>query len=218
MWDCVCDCGNHVTVRGSHLTNNRIKSCGCLRHRYTAQDLSKKRFGKLTVIELHERRKNNIIWKCKCDCGNITYVYSCHLRSGHTKSCGCAIYEFLHSIERIEKMSGKNSPFWLGGISFEPYCQKFNEEFKERVREFFNNECVLCGATQTGEKLSVHHVEYNKQACCDGKPVHFAALCHPCHSKTNRNGRDRWENIFHRIIDEIYEGKSYYTKEEYYIS
>ena len=51
-------------------------------------------------------------------------------------------------------------------------------------------------------------------SCCDEKPVHFAALCGSCHSKTNRN-RERWESMLHRIIDEIYNGKSYYTKEEY---
>ena len=51
-------------------------------------------------------------------------------------------------------------------------------------------------------------------ACCHGKPIHFAALCHKCHSKTNYN-REYWECILHRIIDEIYNGRSYYTKEEY---
>jgi hypothetical protein len=35
-----------------------------------------------------------------------------------------------------------------------------------------------------------------------------------CHSKTNKD-RERWESMLHRIIDEIYDGKSYYTKDEY---
>jgi len=30
----------------------------------------------------------SFVWKCKCDCGNITDVCVGHLRSGHTKSCG----------------------------------------------------------------------------------------------------------------------------------
>lgn len=110
---------------------------------------------------------------------------------------------------------GKNASNWRGGISFEPYCPKFNDEFKERVRLFFKRECIICGKSEydSHEKLCVHHVEYNKQACCDGKPVHFAALCRSCHSKTNGN-REWWEDIIHRIIDEIYDGRSYYTKEE----
>ena len=29
-WKCECDCGNKKEVRGSHLTSNKIRSCGCL--------------------------------------------------------------------------------------------------------------------------------------------------------------------------------------------
>lgn len=115
-----------------------------------------------------------------------------------------------------EGRSGENAPNWQGGISFEPYCPKFNENLKERVRLFFENRCVLCGkpAKEDGRSLSVHHVEYDKQACCNGKPVHFSALCRSCHMRTNFN-REQWEAIIHRIIDELYDGRSYYTKEEY---
>ena len=28
-------------------------------------------------------------WRCRCACGAIVIVYGIHLRSGHTKSCGC---------------------------------------------------------------------------------------------------------------------------------
>jgi hypothetical protein len=112
--------------------------------------------------------------------------------------------------------TGPESNLWKGGISFEPYCPKFNKDLKERVRSFFDYECIMCGKTtkENGINLCVHHVEYDKLACCHGKPVHFASLCHRCHSKTNHN-RERWEAMMHRIIDEIYNGRSYYTKEEY---
>lgn len=49
-----------------------------------------KKFNKLTVIEECDFRKDHKkVYKCLCDCGNITYVIGCHLRSGNTKSCGC---------------------------------------------------------------------------------------------------------------------------------
>lgn len=123
-----------------------------------------------------------------------------------------------HTPETIAKMSGKNCHLWRGGISFEPYCPKFNNDLRRRVRAFFEHRCVLCGKTESDNRmgLDVHHVEYNKSACCDGKPVHFAALCHSCHSKTSASSsRDWWENVMHRIIIEIYDGRSYYTKEEW---
>jgi len=53
-------------------------------------DLTGKRFGKLTAIEpLKERKNKRIVWKCKCDCGNYTKVLSTYLKNGDTKSCGC---------------------------------------------------------------------------------------------------------------------------------
>ncbi|RGF93308.1 hypothetical protein DXA02_07485 [Ruminococcus sp. AM54-1NS] len=30
MWNCKCECGNYVTVRGTSLTGGITKSCGCL--------------------------------------------------------------------------------------------------------------------------------------------------------------------------------------------
>lgn len=119
-------------------------------------------------------------------------------------------------IMQSENRIGELASNWRGGISFEPYCPKFNQDLKERVRTFFDNACITCGKTakENGKALSVHHVEYDKSACCDGEPVHFAAMCHRCHSKTNFD-RERWEAMMHRIIDEIYDGRSYYTKEEY---
>ena len=112
--------------------------------------------------------------------------------------------------------SGEKNHNWKGGISFEPYCPKFNHDLKERVRSYFDYKCVICGKTteENGRELSVHHVEYDKMACCHGKPVQFAALCHKCHSITNFD-REYWEAMLHRIIDEIYNGRSYYTQEEY---
>lgn len=53
-------------------------------------NLSGKRFGKLVVVsESEERRNGRVMWNCLCDCGNSCVVRSCHLISGHTKSCGC---------------------------------------------------------------------------------------------------------------------------------
>ena len=59
-----------------------------------------KKFNNLTVLEETEQRTNsgNKVYKCLCDCGNITYVSGVDLRKNRVKSCGC-----LHST--INKLS-----------------------------------------------------------------------------------------------------------------
>ena len=64
-------------------------------------DLVNQRFGKLIAIEpTNKRVDKKIIWRCFCDCGNEWFVSSAHLKSGHTKSCGCLKKEtsFVHGM------------------------------------------------------------------------------------------------------------------------
>lgn len=60
-------------------------------YRKKKRDLSGKKFGYLTALEdvgVHGNTEWRS-WKCKCVCGEITYVGSSNLRNGHTQSCGC---------------------------------------------------------------------------------------------------------------------------------
>ena len=52
-------------------------------------DLAGQRYGKLTVLSPAENVGGRTAWLCRCDCGRETVVKTHHLRSGHTKSCGC---------------------------------------------------------------------------------------------------------------------------------
>lgn len=117
--------------------------------------------------------------------------------------------------KRIGDMErGDKCHLWRGGISFEPYCVKFNNEFKERVRAFFGYICQGCNAPQNGERLHIHHVNFRKDACCaeDVIPL-FVPLCRSCHGKTQFN-RDYWQEYFTEMITSKYDGKCYFTKEE----
>lgn len=120
------------------------------------------------------------------------------------------------SDETRRKLSGENNHCWKGGISFEPYCVKFNKEFKERVRSFFGRKCVVCGMGEAdlGYSVFVHHVNYDKGVCCNNNIPLFVTLCNTCHGRTNKN-REQWEETFTALIREEYNGKCYYSKEEY---
>jgi hypothetical protein len=52
-------------------------------------DLSGKTFYRLTVIERVFDGKQNVRWKCLCECGNETISITGNLISGKHKSCGC---------------------------------------------------------------------------------------------------------------------------------
>ena len=65
-----------------------------------------KRFGRLIAIERAYGIKKGTIYRCKCDCGNETYVSKNHLVDGNTKSCGCLERE-LKSKRFLKDLTGK---------------------------------------------------------------------------------------------------------------
>jgi hypothetical protein len=108
---------------------------------------------------------------------------------------------------------------WYGNVKHydsPQYCEKFDKDFKNRVRAYWGYRCVECGTetTQSGRSLCVHHVHYDKKMCCNGSPKDVVPLCQSCHNATINN-RDYWEDHF---TDMIYqsssEGKCFFTKEE----
>ena len=103
-----------------------------------------------------------------------------------------------------------------GFLTKKRYCLKFNDNLKNRVRLFFNNVCFLCGKTtlENGKNLSVHHVNYDKMVCCNDVLPLLVPLCHSCHSKTGTN-RTNWSEYFEGRLEMEYDGKCFYTKDEY---
>lgn len=105
-WDCICDCDNQITVEGTSLKSGTTKSCGCLRtesNHKKAIDLIGQKIGRLTALEqLPERQNEHIVWKCRCDCGNIINVQGYSLKTGNTTSCGCYKSDKLREINTID--------------------------------------------------------------------------------------------------------------------
>ena len=110
--------------------------------------------------------------------------------------------------------TGENNSNWNGGTTFFPYCPKFDEDLKEKVRTYFNRECYLCGKTEKDNKtkLSVHHANYDKMVCCNDIEPLFVPLCKSCHAKTHgKNGKNKeyWEEFFTISLKCLTKGKCF---------
>jgi len=61
---------------------------------FNFQDLTEKRFGRLTVIRPHHKTYyGSTYWTCVCDCGTQKEIKGESLRSGAVVSCGCFLRE-----------------------------------------------------------------------------------------------------------------------------
>lgn len=62
------------------------------------RDLTNMRFGRLVALDPTGRDSHGyIIWRCKCDCGNETFVSSRYLVGNGTTSCGCYAKEIARN-------------------------------------------------------------------------------------------------------------------------
>lgn len=90
----------------------------------------------------------------------------------------------------------KESPYYYKGIDEEKYPLEFNNALRNQIRIRDKYHCQLCGQVCTEKKLSIHHIDYNKQ---HNTQDNLISLCASCHAKTNRN-RKYWVNYFSNIM------------------
>ena len=91
-----------------------------------------KKFARLTVIRMSNKKlRDELLYECKCICGEITYQTAHALKSGHVKSCGCLQREKASEIVQKqiinntkpdmfenEKMMKTNTSGFRGGTSY----------------------------------------------------------------------------------------------------
>ena len=144
----------------------------------------------------------------------------------------------IEMMRLVERLLGG---FWMGNVRYYNmiYCELW-KEVNPRVHAFFDYKCCGCGAPENGHSHIGHHVFYVKGACCwhseDGiyytnlnasdhkeddycigeNPNYFVILCQSCHGKTNGKfaNRKKWADFYRKMINEQYNGKCYFTKEE----
>lgn len=158
-WLCHCACGTEKSITTHLLVSEQAQSCGCRIHQVNpttglhsrTENLSDRRFGRLTVVAAAPKSKDRVMWTCRCDCGAEVLVNSKSLKTGNTTSCGCT---------RRKDHTGKRLGETLVVKSFShvgPYSTT-------RLA-YWNVECEKCGNV---EVLSSHQV-CTRTKCIDKK-------------------------------------------------
>ncbi|MCZ1090876.1 AP2/ERF family transcription factor [Clostridioides difficile] len=109
---CLCkckNCGNEKWIRADSL--KRIKACGCMKSntQFKQNDLTGKKFGRLTAIKSTNKKakSGHYIWACKCDCGNKIEIIESSLTTGKTRSCGCLQKEAMRENMKLATKANK---------------------------------------------------------------------------------------------------------------
>lgn len=186
-WLCKCECGKYTKITYTNLIHGRIKSCGCLREKYV-QSISKdyigKTFGKLTVVGKQEKRSNGgkTLWKCKCECGNITYVTTDCLSNGNTRSCGkCLksigeeiIASFLNDMGiTYEREYRFNDCKYRKKLSFDFYIPEFNTVIEYDGKQHFEP-VKYWGGKQAYDEIKTR--DKIKNDYCELKNIHLVRI------------------------------------------
>lgn len=89
MLNCICDCGNLITVKYHDLVSGNTRSCGCYQkdHPSRLMDLTGMTFGKLKVLYRVGKKHHLTVWHCRCECGNEIDVKSNFLRNHKIEAC-----------------------------------------------------------------------------------------------------------------------------------
>lgn len=116
-------------------------------------DLTGQKFARLTVIErdTEMKVKGRVMWRCKCDCGNLKSVAGCHLRNGTTKSCGC--YNIEKITERcIARGDKDNSKYNALYSHYKRNAERRNIPFSltiDEVKDIIHQPCYYCGDVES---------------------------------------------------------------------
>ena len=116
-------------------------------------DLTGQKFGRLTVIEISERKKKHLYWLCRCECGNVKSVAGSGLKSGKIKSCGCLNEEF-------EDLTGKR----FGKLFVKSFKEKRKRKSSTGYKNYWLCQCD-CGNETIVESYSLKSGKIQSCGC-----------------------------------------------------
>lgn len=170
------------------------------------QDLVGQRFNKLVVLEILSRKNSRNRYLCQCDCGNLTEVWSHHLKSGKTKSCGCLKYEYVPPNRLNLGESNKNMLY----SKYKYAAKKRGYDFDLSIEEFqklTQSNCYYCGASPSQIQNAKHQngaYVYNGIDRIDNSLGYTADNCISCCGNCNIAKRSMTVDQFLSWIKNVY--------------
>jgi hypothetical protein len=226
------ECGNEFEIEPYKLNNGGGKYCSweCKNSAQTKNSIGNKN------PNWRGGSEKRICLECKKE----FEVSRSTINTGNGKYCSKKCANSAHS----KRLIGENNPRWVGGPKeYCPKFNKDLKNRIIAFYWYMNNGiliCLECGdIIENNTVRHCHHVYYDKKACCfvsiDGKyfsnlgikgnektfeiigdPNKFVPLHHGCHATTGGNTkREFYARKYETVINEKYNGKSYFTKEEY---
>lgn len=83
-------------------------------------------FGKLTVIEVAGKIDHRVVWKCKCECGNVVEVRSSALVQGKKTHCGCSSDVIRSEAATVHGQSVNKTPTYRSWVAMRQRCNDKN--------------------------------------------------------------------------------------------
>ena len=123
------------------------------------------KFGKLTVISYTDRPNKKGEYKCKCECGNITYARTSALKKGFHTSCKCSQKEGRPHKRLPDNLAIKKALF----KNYKSSALKRDYSFELTLDEFvklIEGDCIYCNSSpktssNIGHITNYYHYKYN---------------------------------------------------------
>jgi len=174
------------------------------------EDLTGKRFGRLSVIKLNNRdsKRREYWWTCQCDCGTVKVIRGDNLKAGITHSCGC----LKNELSRKRKLKGKG----VGSANqiintYKQNAKRRNLSFelsRKQIINIMSKDCYYCGEKPSNIKTSPYNsgdFVYNGMDRVDNLKGYTVENVVPCCKKCNHSKDVLSEIDFLSWIKKVYE-------------
>lgn len=170
-------------------------------------DLTGQKFARLTVIK-RDMASKGVKWICRCDCGNITSTTTCHLKDGHTRSCGC--YSAEQTISRnMARGDIDNSKYNALYSHYIKNAKRRNIPFDltlDEVKHIIHQPCHYCGVIESdtfSRRVKKYQIKHNGMDRIDNAKGYEIDNIVPCCKVCNFAKHTMAQNEFYDWIKRV---------------